>query len=279
MRFNYNQRILSIAGVLPVVILWLAVLSCSTLQTQAGFEPTSDMPAVSEPDESKLIIGVVRNVLDGDTVEVFHDGRVVQYELAGADAPDIIENQERQLPGSGEAREYLISVLDGEQVGLYIDPKNRSDIRGRPLAYLYRMPDQLFVNLELVRLGHAKHARDPGGWNNAVLLWAQGRAKEAKKGVWDPDRKRMLLPQVNPVEPDQKKVEAKIEPAAEVAADDEPPAEHAPSETVYITKSGSKYHTKDCQHVGESAIEKPRSSITGTHKPCKVCKPDGAGAD
>lgn len=260
-----------------------SVLLCSfSTAHSASAQSHEEMPEVLEPDQSKLIVGVVREVLDGDSLEVFHDGKVVRYELAGADAPDILNRSDEtavQIAGSVEARSYLFSLLDGEQVGLYVDPKKRTDVRGQPLAYLYRLPDKLFVNLEMVRLGHAKHARDPGGWNNAALLWAQNRAKDAQKGVWDPERIKVARQQAQSAKLDQQNVQAKAKTVKAPALDIQPITQTSVSDTVFVTKSGTKYHTKDCQHVGESAIEMDRSSVTDSHKPCKVCKPDETDSD
>lgn len=262
----------------------LCVFQCIVTTTNlASAQSYEEMPEVIEPDDSKLVVGVVRKVIDGDSLEIFHDGKVVRYELAGADAPDVIERSDgttAQRIGSAEARAYLFSLLDGEQVGLYVDPKKRIDVRGLPLVYLYRLPDKLFVNLEMIRLGHAKHARDPAGWNNAALLWAQNRAKSAQKGVWDPEPIKIARQQAQPVKSDLQRAQIKAKTVtADLSQDTEQDEPTKVSGTIFVTKSGTKYHTKDCQHIGESAIERERSSVADSHKPCKVCKPDQTDSD
>jgi len=163
----------------------LAAFLCLTCPVAMGDEPRAvPMPEVVEPAEDRLVVGVVHRVIDGDSVELFLNGRVVAYELAGADAPEVLDGLGVVLRGSVEAKAYLVGLVDGEQIAVLPDARRPTDVRGRRRGYLYRMPDRLFVNLEMIRLGHAKHARDPMGFNHPVMKWAQGRARDAHKGVW-----------------------------------------------------------------------------------------------
>lgn len=66
-----------------------------------------------------------------------------------------------------------------------------------------------------------------------------------------------------------------------VAADPvttEPSAPSDPEEPtgqiVYVTKSGSKYHTAGCSHLSKSKIAKTLSEVKASgYEPCKTCKP------
>ncbi len=62
------------------------------------------------------------------------------------------------------------------------------------------------------------------------------------------------------------------EPAVSVTA---PAAEEEPSiQTVYVTKSGTKYHLSSCSHLSKSKIEKTLSDAKAAgYTPCKTCKP------
>ena len=45
-------------------------------------------------------------------------------------------------------------------------------------------------------------------------------------------------------------------------------------ETVYITKTGSKYHRAGCRYLSQSAIQIDKSeAIRQGYTPCSVCKP------
>jgi len=255
------------------VVVAMVFFAPVTLGWQPGTLGRSvDMPEVIEPDESRLIIGVVHRVIDGDSVELFLDGRVVAYELAGADAPELLENVSISLRGSQEAKDYLLAVLEGEQIAVLNDLRRPIDARGRKRGYLYRMPDMLFVNLEMVRLGHSKHARDATGFNNPAMLWAQERARDARKGVWSPEPVKAA--QSAPVVAEPKVKEPVVQEPAEVVEQAHEPVLNSGSQLmVYVTKSGTKYHTKDCQHARESGVATPIEKVRESHDPCKVCKP------
>jgi len=248
--------------------------------TVGADQKAKPMPVVVQPDEDRLVSAVLHDVIDGDSVELFINGRIIRYELAGADAPDVVAEDREPLWKSQEAATYLESLLVGEQLMVMVDTRKPTDAVGRARGYLYRMPDGLFVNLEMVRLGFAKHAKNPSSFNDAAMGWAQDRARDARKGVWSPAPKRVIEPA---------KTAQESEPIADPGSDsntaDKPKPDPKPltksldSDVVYITKYGSKYHTKDCQHVGDSGIAKRRDAVSESHKACKVCEPDKAGED
>ena len=43
--------------------------------------------------------------------------------------------------------------------------------------------------------------------------------------------------------------------------------------TVYITKTGDKYHRYGCQYLHSSCIAKDINAVKYTHTPCSKCKP------
>lgn len=43
--------------------------------------------------------------------------------------------------------------------------------------------------------------------------------------------------------------------------------------TVYVTKSGAKYHRTGCQYLSKSKIPIPYSQAKGSYGPCSRCKP------
>ena len=50
------------------------------------------------------------------------------------------------------------------------------------------------------------------------------------------------------------------------------------SQTVYITKSGKKYHIENCRYLNNSSIEIDLSDAASKgYTPCKVCKPPSSG--
>ena len=52
------------------------------------------------------------------------------------------------------------------------------------------------------------------------------------------------------------------------------PDEEPTSQTVYVTKSGTKYHLGSCSHLSKSKIEKSLSEAKNAgFEPCKTCNP------
>lgn len=53
-----------------------------------------------------------------------------------------------------------------------------------------------------------------------------------------------------------------------------PPPQGNADATVYVTKAGKKYHTKDCRAVkGGGTAMKLGDAVKQGYSPCKVCKP------
>jgi len=262
---------------------WGRLIACVAIAVVVSVSKAggkNEMPRVVAPDPDRLVTGVLHRVIDGDSIELFVDGGIVAYELAGADAPDLVEDESRVIWGSVAARDHLVTMLVGEQVAVLLDRTRPKDAMGRSRGYVYRMPDGLFVNLEMVRLGFSKHARDPSGFNNEVMLWAQQRARDARKGVWAPQPAPVPIPVSVPVvgtEPSAEESaapngETKVEPESTAGGEESSAAE---SGVVYITKSGTKYHTKDCPHARNTGVARPRDAVRKTHGACKSCDPDG----
>lgn len=43
--------------------------------------------------------------------------------------------------------------------------------------------------------------------------------------------------------------------------------------TVYVTRTGTKYHREGCRHLRRSKIPRSLSEIAGRYEPCGVCRP------
>lgn len=97
---------------------------------------------------------VVR-VVDGDTVVVDLGGRSETVRLIGVDTPETKKPDTPVQCYGPEASAFTTALLPpGTPVRLERDVEPR-DAYDRLLAYVYRADDELFVNLELVRSGHA----------------------------------------------------------------------------------------------------------------------------
>ena len=183
----------------------------------------------------------VTRIIDGDTVEIRYNGKPTSVVLIGVDTPETVHPQKPVEAFGKEATAFTRNLLLGESVYLRFDG-DRTDKYGRLLAYLYRSPDGLFVNLEVVRQGYGRvYTVFP--FKHKALFQHYGRqAQNAGRGLWS-------------------------------VGSNVPPEEAPRTQTVYITRTGSKYHRSSCRYLKYSkepiSLEKAKQS----YEPCSVCRP------
>jgi micrococcal nuclease len=126
----------------------------------------------------------VTRVVDGDTIHVSIAGRPDTVRYIGMDTP------ETHKPGTPvqcfgpAASAFNARLVAGRRVRLRYDVERR-DRYGRLLAYVYRVPDGLFVNAELVRAGYARQLTIPPNVAHATLFARLVRAaRNARRGLW-----------------------------------------------------------------------------------------------
>jgi micrococcal nuclease len=165
------------SSVLPFAALALAaalaVIGCGDDTTGVA----ADLP--DEPNAE-----VVR-VVDGDTIVVETGGIEESVRLIGIDTPETVK------PGSpvecyGKAASAKTEELlpEGTAVLLERDVEAR-DRYDRLLAYVYRVSDATFVNLELVEGGYALPATyPPNVAHTEDFLAASREARAEGRGLW-----------------------------------------------------------------------------------------------
>jgi len=105
------------------------------------------------------------------------------------------------------------------------------------VAYVYREPDGLLVNLELVRQGYGHALTEYPFDGLEQFIAAEREAREARRGLWA-----------------------------------DAPAETGP--TVMVTPTGQRYHRPECGEVGEHAEAMGLSrAIAEGYEPCGLCQP------
>jgi micrococcal nuclease len=104
---------------------------------------------VRELEKGELWSGYVKNVVDGDTIDVsFNIYGVQRVRLVGIDAPEIGEE------GYEEAKDFLNETCMCEEVKLEVDDEKQYDPHYRILAVIYANDTNL--NEKLVREGYAE---------------------------------------------------------------------------------------------------------------------------
>lgn len=274
----------------------LALLLASLLSPAFGDNPT------------------VTRIVDGDTI-VLSTGEKVR--LIGVDTPEIVDPWKPLEPGAGQASDFLKRFVLGKQVQVRYD-RERYDKYHRTLAYLY-LNDGTLVNSEIIRRGYGSaYIRFPFKFQNEFLA-VERTAKARKAGIWAPKPKkrqtdapvmgrssetvfitrtgkrwhnggcRYLARSRIPITKEEAttrgytpcSVCARSEagtphsyqpPASRATVDSAPPT--SGGDTVYVTRTGSKYHCDGCRYLARSQIPMSRAeAITSGYTPCSVCRP------
>ena len=117
--------------------------------------------------------GEVVGVLDGDTIEILHNGKAQRIRLYGIACP------EKGQPFGNNAKQATSALIFAQLVTLQIHGKDKY---GRILADVL-LADETNVNHELVKEGwcwwYRKYAPD-----DTVLERLENEVREARKGLW-----------------------------------------------------------------------------------------------
>ena len=117
--------------------------------------------------------GEVVGILDGDTIEVLHNGKAQRVRLHGIDCP------EKGQPFGNNAKQAASSLIFAQEVTLQIHGKDKY----RRILADVLLADETNVNQELVKAGwcwwYRKYAAD-----DTTLERLEADAREAKEGLW-----------------------------------------------------------------------------------------------
>jgi micrococcal nuclease len=154
--------------------------------------------------------------------------------LIGVDAPET----------SQESGAFLRGLTINKVVRLEYDGQ-KTDSYGRTLAYLH-LAGGTFVNAEIVKQGYA-HAYTEFPFRYLEQFRAYEReAQAAARGLWASSSALSVAP-----------------PAAQPGA----------TTTVYVTRTGEKYHRAGCRSLARSQIPMQLADAAARYGPCAICKP------
>lgn len=130
------------------------------------------LPALGQ-DQLPVLVGTVSKIVDGDTIDVQLSSGPIRVRFHGIDTP------ERGQPWGTEATGALSQLVMGKEI--QIEPFSQ-DRYERMIGIVYL--DDLNVNLELVKRGHAWAYRQYMRKADSVLCINEAAARTAKKGLW-----------------------------------------------------------------------------------------------
>ena len=195
---------------------------------------------------ARVLLGKVVKVLDGDTVRIETLlGETMNIRLNGIDAP------EKKQEFCDSSIQYLEKIKNRLVRIEYIEP----DSYGRILGQIYLL--DRWVNYEMVLAGYAHHYTKYS--KDQRLAAAEEYAQDLKRGIWSVPAR---------IAPWDWRNGVRVASATPVNA-----RSIKESDTVvFITTSGSHYHTAKCRHAVD-AHKIPLSRATSAYKPCSICNP------
>lgn len=148
-----------------------------------------------------------------------------------------------------ELDDFLKRLLIGERVHVVRIEEQNAPADQPQAALFFRAPDGLCANLELVRMGYAAASDSREFAHRQLFARYERHARAMRKGIW--------------AATESNRPTAKASPAGEPAN----------SDTVYVTRTGSKYHRADCPHARASGTPVPLAEARKKYQPCGRCKP------
>jgi micrococcal nuclease len=201
-------------------------------------------PSTSQRPDQYLL---VTRVVDGDTIDVQQIGRI---RLIGVDTPETVDPRRPVQYFGKEASDFLKRLIERKPVRLEYD-QQRTDLYDRTLAYVF-LADGTLVNAEIIRQGYGfAYTRFPFKYLEEFRRHERD-AREAGRGLWAPDKT-----------PDAPRAPPKT------AADEA----DARTVTVYVTRTGEKYHRAGCRYLARSQIPLALAEAAKRYGPCSVCRP------
>ena len=176
-RAERRTVVVTIALVVVLALLWAGYWAVQLF----GAVRLLDGPTRSQAAGRPTVTGVV----DGDTIDVRIGGHVERVRLLGIDTPETKDPRKPVQCFGAEASAHTAELLpEGTEVRLVRDVEER-DRYDRVLAYVYRVRDDLFVNLELVRDGYADLLTyPPNVAHTSELQAAVAEARHEQRGLW-----------------------------------------------------------------------------------------------
>jgi micrococcal nuclease len=217
--------------------------------------------------------------VDGDTIVIKLDRKETKVRLIGVDTPETVHPQKRVEAYGKEASRFTENLLKGEQIYLEYEPGgSRLDKYGRLLAYVYRAPDGLFVNLEIIRQGYG-HAYTKYPFQYMDLFReAERRARDGQKGLWGIDQGgkeiegKISGQKILPLKEAIPKVQLKETQPNFTKEQLQTPSIvfHGNQKSHVFHKPGCRYYNcSNCSAVFNSKEE----AMSSGYRPCKICKP------
>jgi endonuclease YncB( thermonuclease family) len=184
----------------PVLLAWLAT-PAALAQEELPAEFHALCAAKPAPPSPPAVLYEVAEVVDGDTIHIWRDGRLVKLRLLSVDTEEKLAGRPSANPSKPETvfghetmlwAQELFRGLAAEgqrpRVGLLLpEGPEQIDAYGRLLCHVL-LPDGRDFNLMLVELGKSPYFNKYGNSEicHPLFALAQERARAQELGIWNP---------------------------------------------------------------------------------------------
>jgi endonuclease YncB( thermonuclease family) len=242
------------------IFLMSVVLTVLSLCTAAPQAFNSQLPVFEKiklsglpfPDRGRGQAYQVVRIISGNTIVIDMNNQDMKLTLIGVELADKYNK---------EMTSFVKNLLRGENVYIVADPDANKP--GEYDYYVFRAPDGLFVNAEIIRQGY--------GLTNTAFPFKymtqfkqlQEFAKERGKGLWDVNQPENIsqAPSAVPAQVPKPMVSSNT-------------FAQSGDVIVYVTKTGKKYHLGNCSFLSKIAISMKLSDAKAKgYTPCSKCNP------
>jgi micrococcal nuclease len=232
------------------------------MQTRCTILLTIFLTIAATLAQAETITGNVVAVADGDTITVLLEETPIKIRFHGIDTPE-----KKQDYGTA-AKNFTADRCFDQLVTVVVTDTDRY---GRKVG-LVVLDDGRVLNHELVAAGMA-HWYEEYAPNDTTLQTLHAEAKAAKRGLWSrPDA-------IAPADFRRGQGSGKAVPYNPPSAQDE--GGYSKKVTgmaggrgsVYVTKSGSRFHRKGCRFLKSSSKLIDSANARANYSPCGVCRP------
>jgi micrococcal nuclease len=223
---------------------------------KAATPPNAEQPA---RDLSQLPSFKVVRVVDAANIVVMMDPGPQAVRLIGIDSPQTAPGLAKDVRDrlGKEAAQRLTGLIQGKPVYLESEEPGQyqTDAAGNVQAYIYRNPDGLFLNQELVTQGLARASAKHNYRLFDAFQASEQTARAGKLGLW-------AEPPAAPA--------AKTKASASAVKDVQP-------DTFVVMPGSKKYHRESCRLVANGGTSVTLAEAKEKKlEPCLVCKPGQA---
>ncbi len=287
---NINKYLISL---ITIVFLFTGVGCSDSSSSSSSGTQQKAVAATQKQEETKSPIkldkAVVTKHIDGDTVYVkLEDGTETKVRFIGVNTPESTTKQEQY---GEEASNYTKSQLLGKTVYLEKDTSD-TDQDGRLLRYVWLdQPKEIneneirtkMFNSILALNGYAEQSTyQPDVKYADYFKKFSAEARQNSRGLWA----------INPngttkgdgiAAPDTSSSSSSTSNAGSSSNNSSAAVQQAPAQqttqsnnqtaTVYITRTGKKYHAAGCRYLSKSQIPISLDEAKKSYEPCSVCNP------